>query len=368
VDDVFLDNDMVRLPGAPINDSREFPGEDGPLFRLNGNDIQAFTRWQQAKQADPISAAYKTDLAYNGLGTSKLFFEDDEKKVFLPDTLTPTLVLLKDQYKWISHTYSHPYLDGISYADATSEFLSNFLVADKLGLKNYQDQNLVTPNVSGLGDPNAMKAIFDAGIRFIVSDTSVAGQDNPSPNAGIYNALQPAVLEIPRRPTNLYYNVSTPNEWVTEYNTIYRAYWGRDLTYAEILDNQSDMLLTFMLRGEADPWMFHQPNMRAYDGTHSLLGDLLDATFTKYARLMNFPVVSPTMNDLGAFFANRMAFNQANVSATIIPGVSITLTAGAETTIPVTGLAAAGGEVYAGTPIAHLHLKAGQSVTLPLTR
>lgn len=368
VDDVFLDNDMFRLPGAPINDSREYPGEDGPLFRLNGADIDAFTRWQQARQANPLSAAFKTDLCFNGLGTSKVFFDDPEKQVFLPDTLTPKLKEKRDQYKWISHTYSHPYLDGISYTDCTSELLSNFMVADKLGLRNYQDQNLVTPNVSGLGDPNAMKAIVDAGVRFIVSDTSVAGQDNPTPNAGIVNALQPAVLEIPRRPTNLYYNVSTPNEWVTEYNAIYRAYWGRDLTYAEILDNQSDMLATFMLRGEADPWMFHQPNMRAYDGTHSLLGDLLDAAFTKYARLMSFPIVSPQQHELGTFMANRMAFNAADVTATIVPGVAITLTANAPCTVPVTGVTASGGEVYANTPIAHIRLAAGQSVTLPLAK
>ena len=48
---------------------------------------------------------------------------------------------------------------------------------------------------------------------------------------------------IPRRPTNLFYNVSTPDQWVTEYNDIYRSFWGRDLSYAEILDNESDVLL-----------------------------------------------------------------------------------------------------------------------------
>ena len=48
----------------------------------------------------------------------------------------------------------------------------------------YATVNAVTPSISGLGSADAMRAIYDAGIRQIVSDTSVAGEDNPSPNAG----------------------------------------------------------------------------------------------------------------------------------------------------------------------------------------
>ncbi len=57
---------------------------------------------------------------------------------------------------------------------------------------------------------------------------------------------------------------------------LYFSYWGRNLTYAEILDDQSSLLLSYLLKGDMDPWMFHQPNLRAYDGVHSLLGDLLE--------------------------------------------------------------------------------------------
>ncbi len=31
------------------------------------------------------------------------------------------------------------------------------------------------------------------------------------------NALQPSVLEMPRIPTNLYFDVSQPAEWIPEY-------------------------------------------------------------------------------------------------------------------------------------------------------
>lgn len=352
VDDVFIDDDIYSVGSDP----REFPSSEGPIFRLDGDDIQAFTTWQNGFAGQPGMAAFHTDLCFNGVGTTTDWLSDPEKMVYMPDTLVPTLKNLKSTFKWISHTYTHPMLDGITYNDCAAELINNFDVAQTLGLPNYQDQNLITPNVSGLADTNAMQAIADQGIRYIVSDTSVTGQNNPSPNVAIVNALQPSVLEVPRHPTNLYYNVSTPAEWVAEYNSIYFSYWGRNLTYAEILDDQSNLILTSMLKGDIDPWMFHQPNMRAYDGTHSLLGDLMNATLAKYHALVNFPITSPSLDQLGQLMADRAAYNAAGVTATITPGVSITLTATQPTVVPVTG----------STGVRHVAISAGQSVTVPL--
>ena len=92
-----------------------------------------------------------------------------------------------------------------------------------------------------------MQAAADAGIKYLVTDTSIAGQDNPFPNVGIYNWSQPKLLMIPRRPVNLFYNVATPADWTAEYNCIYHSYFGRDLSYAEILDFVSDQLLPYLL-------------------------------------------------------------------------------------------------------------------------
>ena len=36
------------------------------------------------------------------------------------------------------------------------------------------------------------------------------------------------------------------------------------------------LVIIDMLKGDMDPEMFHQPNLHAYDGTHSILGDLYD--------------------------------------------------------------------------------------------
>jgi hypothetical protein len=169
---------------------------------------------------------------------------------------------------------------------------------------------------------------------------------------------------IPRRPVNLYYNVTTPAQWTSEYNSFYRSYWGRDLSYSELLDKESDVLLQYMLRGEIDPWMFHQGNLRAYDGVHFLLGDLLDRTLEKYSRIFVLPVRSMAMAELGEWTANRMRFDAAGLRCSFSSrdGI-ITITAPQAAVVPVTGLCTESSEVYGGQCISHVSLAPGQTVT-----
>ena len=226
---------------------------------------------------------------------------------------------------------------------------------------------MVTPDVSGLTNPNFLQAAYDQGMRYLVSDTSIPAYNNPAPNVGIYNTYQPQILMIPRHPNNLFYNVSTPDEWVAEYNCFYANFWGRSLSYQEILDKESQMLLVYLLKGDIDPWMFHQPNLRAYDGTHTLLGDLIDMTLQKYSQYYNLPIENLRMNELGMNVAAWMQYLGAGVTASIVPGKTITLTAQKATLVPVTGLRIVGlSETYGGQRISYLPLAAGQSVTLPL--
>jgi hypothetical protein len=179
------------------------------------------------------------------------------------------------------------------------------------------------------------------------------------------NGVQPSIFMIPRRANNLFYNVTNPSQWRAEYNALYRGYWGRDLTYAEILDKESDVLLMYLLKGENDPWMFHQSNLRAYDGTHSLLSDLLDRTMAKYKARYNLPWVSPTMSELGEEVALRTRLVTAGVTVTYGNG-TITLTAQQDATVPVTGLRTSNATLYGGQYTSFVPLRAGQSVTLPL--
>ena len=355
VDDFFIDGD-IWTPSTPCGTTTN---QTGSNYRITGTDLQQFITWQQSKQTQAVTKSYRTTMVFNGFGTTAA-------AGYRSDTLTPIARENQAQFNWVSHTYDHTNLDSMSYEDAVNEIVLNNQVAQSLGFTNFDASSMVTPEVSGLTNTNFLEAAYDNGIRYLVSNTSIAGYNNPSPNAGIYDTSESSILLLPRRPSNLFYNVSQPSEWVAEYNCRYSSYWGKNLTYQEILNQESQTLLTYLLKGDNDPLMFHQPNMRAYDGTHSLLGDLLDLTFQKYTQYFNLPMVNKTMNDLGATVASRMSYNDGGVTASIVPGVSITLTAEHDCTVPVTGLDSTGAESYGGQKISYIDVSAGRSVTLPL--
>jgi hypothetical protein len=340
IDDLFLSSDIYT----------------GGTYRLSSSDMQAFANWLAATQGQALTAAFRPAYAVNGQGSQSM----------PGDPLTAKAVALGSTFAWLNHTWDHTDLTSLDYADTLSEFTRNSTYIQGLGLLPYSITNAVTPDISGLANPDAMQAIHDAGITQIVSDTSVAGENNPSPNAGILNALQPSVLEIPRIPSELYYNVSQPAEWIPEYEALRSP--NATVDYATMIGTQSDALSSYMLNGENDPWMFHQANTRNYDSAgHSLLSDLLDASFAKYGAVMTLPIVSPTMDDLAARVRNRMAFNASGVVATIVAGASMTVSVTNAATVPVTGLCTPGAERYAGQTISYLQLGAGQSMTLSLT-
>ncbi len=353
IDDVFLADEMWPT------------GE----FRQSAKDWQATINWQAKFRTRTLGRNFRYDMVFNGLGTVPGQYENDD--------LTPYVRTNKSMFKWISHTYTHLNLDNVDYATALSEITKNNQAASNLGLPGYNKINMVTGQISGLRNAQFIKAAYDAGIRYLVSDTSIPSHRPASPNVGVPNFVDPRILMIPRHANNLFFNVSTPAEWTDEYNHIYRAYWGRDLSYAEILDNQAELLLGFLLKGDVSPLMFHQPNLRDYNGLgNTLLGDLLDAVANKYERLYNFPALSPTMNNLAVLLQRRQAYNESGVVATRNANNTVTLTVTKGARIPVTGLVNGGvvsytgaapsitAETYAGQRITYVTLAAGASVTL----
>lgn len=353
VDDVFLDAHIWEEGTACGADTEQ----NNAFYRMRADDLQAVIDWQTTRRGQPTTAGFRFDFAFNGEGTTG---------IYQPDTLTPMAVEHQALFKWINHTFTHANLDEVSYAEALDEIEQNNQTALQFGLSAYTRRNLVTPDVSGLENPAAMQAAFDAGVRNVVTDASRTGYDNPAPNVGIYNPHQPSILMIPRHANNLFYNVTNPAQWTEEYNCLYRTFWGRDLAYDEILENESAVLLRFMLTGDMDPLMFHETNLRAYDGSRTLLSDLLDRVLGEYNALFSLPVLSPTMNNLAVLMAQRMAYRSAAVSATMVRGEQITIRAHAAAVVPITGLNLAGAENYGGQPIAHIDVGAGETVVIPL--
>ena len=356
-DDIMIGND--------IWDPIRLSDQTGIEYRTTGNDYNKLIAWQNAVRASsPNAAQIQLEMPYNGVGVSGIYPND---------TLTPAIRNRPNQFKWVNHTYEHELLTSISYADAQAQLSKNHTVAQRLGFNKYFKDSMIQPEISGLNNPEFLRAAKDFGIRYILSDTSQPGWKNPSPNTGFYSSYQPSILIIPRYPTNLYYNVSTPAEWISEYNYFYAPgglwpTWDRALTYREVLDKESEMWLRYLLKFDLNSVMFHQSNLRAYDNTNSLLGDLVNTTLAKYNSMYQLPIRSPSQHDTGLLMAARMAYNASGVSGRIVLGAtnSIALKTVKAVKAPLTGVSyGTARETYGGQTISTISLGANGALTIP---
>ncbi|HXH96694.1 MAG TPA: hypothetical protein VNH40_05725, partial [Gaiellaceae bacterium] len=372
VDDLLADDDIWNV--ANDNDT------SGDTFRMTGADFLAALSWQNGVRAlDTDLQSFRIEFAFNGDGAygDPPPQADHLGTAYPPDTLSPAVVANQGNFSFVNHTYTHQNLDSTDYATSLTEIANDQTAAGLLGLSNYSDEPFIQPDISGLSNPAFWQAAWDSGIRYLISDTSRPGGGNPSPNAGFHvGDTGQQLLVVPRHPSNLFYNLQTPAQWVDEYNWYYWLgspsdsawkFWPEPQTYSQILDHESDVLLGYMLAWDIDPWMFHQPNLGLYDGSHSLLGDLLDQTFQKYLAVYNLPVLGPAMKDLGETMADRMAFDASGVSGTLVPCQSLTLSVAKTAAIPVTGVTAGTTETYGGQPISTISVTAGSPVTIPAT-
>ncbi|MDB5777775.1 MAG: hypothetical protein JWP79_2491 [Polaromonas sp.] len=351
--------------GDDIWDPVRLSDQTGIEYRTTGNDYNKLITWQNNLRASHANAAQiQLEMPYNGVGVSGIYPND---------TLTPAIRNRPNQFKWVNHTYEHELLTSINYTDARAQLSKNHNVAQTLGFNKYFKDSMIQPEISGLNNPEFLRAAKDFGIRYILSDTSQPGWKNPSPNTGFYSSYQPSILIIPRYPTNLYYNVSTPAEWISEYNYFYAPggiwpTWDRPLTYSEVLDKESEMWLRYLLKFDLNSVMFHQANLRAYDNTNSLLGDLVKTTLAKYNSMYKLPIRSPGQHDTGVLMASRMAYNASGVSGRILLGAtnSIALKTVKAVKAPLTGISyGTAQEAYGGQTISTVSLGANGALTLP---
>jgi hypothetical protein len=326
----------------------------GPVYRMSAADLQGLAAWQQGVQSIPVTHGVRLTFAFNGVEVND------------SDQLTQAAKVVGQEFDWVSHTFDHHRLDSADYPRMTMELTSNDAVMKKYAFGPYDRASLVTPDISAIGNAAVLRAAADFGIQQLVCDGSQSNCRGEIPNTGLANPLVPALLMVPRIANDLYANVSTPAEWVGYFNALNAARLGRALAIDEILDAESDILLGYLLDGDIDPWMFHQANLRLYDGSHALLTDLLDRTLAKYTKLRVLPILSLPMNETGQRMQERAQREAAAVTATIHAWRSIVVHAGAAARVPVTGARGPGAESYGGLVITRVDVPAGGDVALPL--
>jgi hypothetical protein len=375
VDDLLMGSETWDIENEVVRPDVE--------YRMSAADLASVIAWQDEVAGSPLTPGFRLEFAFNGSN-------DDRNPA--TDPLTQAVIANRAKFGFISHTFDHMNLDIEVPPDSWDEdlkdkyntyagFMEQLVLNDQFARNvllvneadgNYSKETLVQPDISGLENPLFHEVANDFGLRYLISDTSRPGGNNPSPNAGFYLDGYPSILVVPRRPSNLFYYPTTPEEWVSQFNYFYGddgvwpSPWNRDLTYAEILDVESSTWLTYLLKWDLDPLMFHQGNLRDYGSGRSLLGDLLDATLEKYEDVYTLPIRTNSFQETGELMEDRMGYDDSGVQATR-DACSMTVSTTDDATIPITGVQFGDDhEVYGDQVISYVEVAAGAPVTIPL--
>lgn len=298
------------------------------------------------------------------------------------DELTNVIIETKDEFRFLNHTLTHRDMyksAGATYDVALYEVGENLKVWQAIDLPGFDtaSQVLVAGNHSGLEDTvssnaenpiytqypeglnlDLMDALETLDIKYLASDSSRINQDVEHfiPNTNI--------LLLPRYPTQVYYNVTTPENLTDEYNYIYNeSYIERGIdpctdlgavcvpkTYKEILKFEADTTVNHMLSFKPWPHYFHISNLMNYEDGNSLQFDWLNAVAKEFNKYINLPVKNLDYFTIGEITKDKLA-----VKAAAVKGVwdrdsnTVTITADSNVKAFVTGIE--NGEIYGGQSI-----------------
>ncbi|MEV6960448.1 hypothetical protein AB0M97_14865 [Streptomyces sp. NPDC051207] len=382
VDDVFApdsrwDTERNCTPGD--FDCAGGDGEGTAPIRMTADDARYAAQWQRER-------GFTLDMVYNaGSG------EEWKAEHGGTDALTARLLADRSQYRWINHTYTHPYLgcvqdtstvpwscaknaDGsvkwTSRAEIAAQIRDNHDWAVARGLPVDRTE-LVTGEHSGLkslpqqpvDNPHLAGALADNGVRWIASDNS----REPGQRA------VGAALTVPRHPMNVYYNVGTEAEMTDEYNWIYtsRADGGSGVCETDptstclpapldtatgydthIAPQEARTALGHVVSGDPRPHYVHQSNL----AEDRILYPVLDKVLADYAALFaaNTPLENLPQRAIGTELQRRAAWQAAldanRVTAHRI-GTTVTVTAPAGVRIPVTAPEGTRKQLLLGTAV-----------------
>ncbi|MBO3750462.1 hypothetical protein J5X84_30655 [Streptosporangiaceae bacterium NEAU-GS5] len=366
--------------------------EVDPGFRLTRNDAVSVYTQQNSFRARALTSDFKLNIPFNGDGAETA--APNSCTATVPDGLTSYSRCRSTSFRWINHTFSHPKMNFTDYATSYSEIADNLTVATQLGLGTpanvlktgeYSGLGVYNPDPAndidpptdfGLGASNTslLQAADAAGVRYLHGNMSFGSHQPAVFNGGIYHPLRPVLMIIPDWPTNIAYHVTTPDEETLFYNSYYGPngrfpFWPQDLTYAQILDYETDVALQHVMTGSAYVHTFHQGNLRNYGANKSLVFDWLNKVLDKYSLYYNTPMLTPAWPDLAAYVVQRNAhFAElgAGVDAVYDPVAhTITVSSPAAGSVFVSGARATGFVAYGGDSISNVALAAGAPVTVP---
>ncbi|TDB73011.1 hypothetical protein [Micromonospora sp. KC723] len=365
--------------------------EDGtveytPGFQVTGHDAVNLDAQQTAlRAAHPQAAGLTFNIAYNGADIDP-FAGDTCSPNGDATTLTATTKCLKNNFRWVNHTFNHPELNATDYTTTYNEINDNRTAGASIGL-TVPSSVLKTPEYSGLGvynddpdndtgpptdhgleasNPALLQAATDLGIDVLAGNMSFASHVPAHLNAGKVHPLNPGILVMPCWPTNIAYHTTTPAEQTHFYNAFYGPnghfpYWPTNRTYPQVLDYEAGVALQHVASGSIYPHTFHIANVRDYGSGKTLLTDWVEAVLSKYDSYYSVPLLNSAWPDIAAYGRARTAH-----FAALAAGVDAVYDRSAGTisvTSPAAGTVRLGG-VTTATPGATTY---GSDVSVPVT-
>eukprot|EP00026_Physarum_polycephalum_P003404 Phypoly_transcript_03415.p1 GENE.Phypoly_transcript_03415~~Phypoly_transcript_03415.p1 ORF type:complete len:767 (+),score=124.06 Phypoly_transcript_03415:97-2397(+) len=285
-------------------------------YRIVPEDLTELVSWQAGINSRlPRGSNFTLTFPFNGATIV-------EKGGYDKDALFLKAKELRDYFIWESHTWAHLYLDNLTYDKVRTEYLLNdftllalFDTNDTQRVPNYCTRGTVTPSITGLFNPAAMRAIFEHGFRFVVGDNSRAELAPPNAYHSLHTSTAKNGIEgmyiIPRHATNIYYDGSLPQHTTTEFNYHYAAALGRSYNFSEIVARDVDVATAALLAFRHDPFMFHQANLRfSRSGfpdkkPHSLVSYWVDQVIDSVTKYSTLPIKSHKHDDLGQMYLDR---------------------------------------------------------------
>ncbi|MEV6649862.1 hypothetical protein [Streptomyces sp. NPDC051219] len=367
VDDVFApdarwDKQLNCTPGD--FDCGDGEGEGTTPIRMTAADAQYAAQWQR-------SSGFTLDMVYNaGAG------EEWKAENGGADALTERLLADRAQYRWINHTYTHPFLGCVqdtstvpwqcakdaagnttwmSRAEISAQIRDNHnwalgkgLPVDRTELVTGEHSGLKTLPQQPVDNPNLAPALADNGVKWTASDNSREPRQRAVGSA----------LTVPRHPMNVYYNVGTAAEMTDEYNWIYTSaedggsgvcatnpastcldepldeatgYTGH------IVPQEARTALGHVIGNDPRPHYVHQSNL----AEERILYPVLDKLLADYRGLFadNAPIVNPRQSQAGTELNRRTAWDKALADGKVTAyrvGTTVTVKAPAGVTAPVT--------------------------------
>ncbi|KAF7545226.1 hypothetical protein G7Z17_g9329 [Cylindrodendrum hubeiense] len=231
-----------------------------------------------------------------------------------------------NQFSHVSHTFSHMELNNATYSDANREIQFNQAWLSQMGIDKatrFSAHGLIPPAITGLHNGDAIKGWIDNGITHVVGDNTrplLRNQNNkywPLISTVAANGYDGLVI-IPRFATTIYYNCDTAActtlEWI---NT--SAGSG---TFTNLLAQAKTDNTRYLLSLMADPYMFHQANLRQIDvdtitigtktGKMSLVMAWTETIVQEMTRLTNWPILSLKHDDFTQYFLDRKSADDCN--------------------------------------------------------